>query len=489
MLYIIKGTLYLSVFIAFYMLVMRKTTFIRLNRAMFLGGTFLCMVLPLIEIDMPEGVAMEMPMAIIENALSPAGEGAVELEGAVISTAGNAKNMRPPLVGIVLLAGTLVTLLATTGSYVRMRRMLKSVPVTFIDGSPVRITEADIPSFSWGRHIVISRKDLEENPSILTHERMHVKCGHSIDLMAYAAITTLHWFNPLVWIARTELKMLHEYEADDLTINKGIDATEYQLLLVKKAVGAKRFQLANGFNHSKLKNRITMMHKNKTNKWVRLAYILCVPALIGAMCCCSNRNNSVNEEEQAIPFELLFTDCSVQITSSDGHIGATLRDFTISQLEDIINAARHSGELSINVTYGSDVDDRMIELLKESIRNMDVNKEISGIQISPEAIPFQMVEVKPTFQGGDANTFSRWVNTNLVYPKEAAENKIQGRITLQFTVSETGKVTNVKVLRGVDSLLDKEAVRVVELSPDWTPGMKEGKPVPVTYTFPVIFQL
>ena len=220
MLYIIKGTLYLSVFIAFYMLVMRKTTFIRLNRAMFLGGTFLCMVLPLIEIDMPEGVAMEMPMAIIENALSPAGEGAVELEGAVISTAGNAKDMRPPLVGIVLLAGTLVSLLATTGSYVRMRRMLKSVPVTFIDGTPVRITEADIPSFSWGRHIVISRKDLEENPSILTHERMHVKCGHSIDLMAYAAITTLHWFNPLVWIARTELKMLHEYEADYLTINK-----------------------------------------------------------------------------------------------------------------------------------------------------------------------------------------------------------------------------------------------------------------------------
>ena len=232
-----------------------------------------------------------------------------------------------------------------------------------------------------------------------------------------------------------------------------------------------------------------MMHKNKTNKWMRLAYILCVPALIGAMCCCSNRNNSVNEEEQAIPFELIFSNCSAQITSSDGHIGATLRDFGISQLEDIINTARHSGELSINVTYGSDVDDRMIELLKEGIRNMEINKEISGIQISPEAIPFQLVEVKPTFQGGDANTFSRWVNTNLVYPKEAAENKIQGRITLQFTVSETGKVTNAKVLRGVDPLLDKEALRIIELSPDWTPGKANGRNVPVTFTFPVIFQL
>ena len=489
MLYIIKGTLYLSVFIAFYMLVMRKTTFIRLNRAMFLGGTFLCMVLPLIEIDMPEGVAMEMPMAIIENALSPAGEGAVELEGAVISTAGNAKNMRPPLVGIVLLAGTLVSLLATTGSYVRMRRMLKSVPVTFIDGTPVRITEADIPSFSWGRHIVISRKDLEENPAILTHERMHVKCGHSIDLMAYAAITTLHWFNPLVWIARTELKMLHEYEADDLTINKGIDATEYQLLLVKKAVGAKRFQLANGFNHSKLKNRITMMHKNKTNKWVRLAYILCVPALIGAMCCCSQNKSEASKTDEPVPFELVYMGVTAHITSSDGLLDATVKDFGVKRIKTIINAARYGSTIAIQVTYGPEVKESTIENLKKDLENMETDQKVGEITYSVHTVPFQFVDEKPTFQGGDANTFSRWVNTNLKYPDEAKEKNIQGRVTLSFTVASDGKVYDVKVLRGADPLLDNEAVRVVEMSPDWTPGKVDGIPVAVTYTFPVIFQM
>ena len=82
----------------------------------------------------------------------------------------------------------------------------------------------------------------------------------------------LQWFNPLVWILRTELKMLHEYEADEAVINQGIDAKQYQLLLVKKAVGAQRFQLANGFNHAKLKNRITMMQSTKTNKFRRLLY-------------------------------------------------------------------------------------------------------------------------------------------------------------------------------------------------------------------------
>ena len=484
-LYIIKSTLFLTIFYSFFMLVMRRTTFFRFNRIAFILGTAICMVLPFMNIELPAGNTLNAPIMAIESALSPE---ITALPGSII-TAGEASATNIRLIDVLFVAGAIVSFLITMVSYAGMQRMINSAHGTTADGMNIKVIDKDFPSFSWGKTIVISSKDLTENPAILTHEAMHVKCGHSIDLLAYTVITTLHWFNPLIWIARTELKMLHEYEADELTIKKGIDATQYQLLLVKKAVGAKRFQLANGFNHSKLKNRISMMHKNKTNKWMRLAYILCVPALIGAMCCCSNRNNSVNEEEQPIPFELLFTDCSAQITSSDGHLNATLRDFVISQLEDIINTARHSGELSINVTYGSDVDDRMIELLKEGIRNMDVNKEISGIQISPEAIPFQMVEVKPTFQGGDANTFSRWVNTNLVYPKEAAENKIQGRITLQFTVSETGKVTNVKVLRGVDSILDKEAVRVVELSPDWTPGKSNGRNVPVTYTFPVIFQL
>ena len=109
--------------------------------------------------------------------------------------------------------------------------------------------------------------------------------------------------------------------------------------------------------------------------------------------------------------------------------------------------------------------------------------------IEEEAIPFQLVEEKPTFMGGDANTFSAWVNQRLVYPEIAKENGIQGRVTLQFTVEADGSVTNVKVLRGVDSSLDKEAVRVVSSSPKWAPGKQRDRAVKVTYTFPVIFQL
>ena len=120
---------------------------------------------------------------------------------------------------------------------------------------------------------------------------------------------------------------------------------------------------------------------------------------------------------------------------------------------------------------------------------MDYVEEVAEETIEEEAIPFQLVEEKPSFNGGDANEFSKWVNSRLVYPEIAKENGVQGRVTLQFTVNTDGSVSNVKVLRGVDPSLDKEAVRVVSSSPKWKPGKQRDRAVKVTYTFPVIFQL
>jgi TonB family protein len=416
-LYTIKSTIYLSVFYAFFMLIMRKTTFIRLNRIVFMAGTLTCMILPFINIGVPEGIQGYLPMAVIENALNHPGTESVILDGSVITD--GAEGGTATLIGIILIVGALGSFLIMTRSYLLMKKMIRSVKSTDIDGVPVKITDTDIPSFSWGRHIVISRKDLEKHPAILIHEMMHARCGHSIDLTAYTIVTTLHWFNPLIWIARTELKMLHEYEADELTIDTGIDATQYQLLLVRKAVGAKRFQLANGFNHSKLKNRITMMNKTKTNKWMRLAYILCVPVLIGTMCCCSQIKNGNKD----------------------------------------VSSPEISQETSIPANVGE------------------------------KTYSYDEVEVKPTFQGEDANAFAKWVNTQMKYPEEAKEKGIEGRVVLSFTVASTGKVCDVKVLRGVDPLLDEEAVRTLENAPEWTPGKVNGTAVPVSYVFPLVFML
>ena len=136
-------------------------------------------------------------------------------------------------------------------------------------------------------------------------------------------------------------------------------------------------------------------------------------------------------------------------------------------------------------------DDMFMNLEDDSSLGVEIMDyvEVEEEVVEEEAIPFQLVEEKPSFQGGDANQFSKWVNSRLVYPEIAKENGVQGRVTLQFTVEKDGSVTKVRVLRGVDPSLDKEAVRVVSMSPKWKPGKQRDRAVPVTYTFPVIFQL
>lgn len=140
------------------------------------------------------------------------------------------------------------------------------------------------------------------------------------------------------------------------------------------------------------------------------------------------------------------------------------------------------------------VDDAIINIEDDKLTGVEIRDYTPQAvqeeeEVEEEAIPLAIVEEKPKFQGGDQNDFTKWVFKNIVYPEIAKENGVSGRVTLQFTVDTKGKVTDIKVVRGVDSSLDKEAVRVVSSSPAWTPGKQSGKPVKVRFTFPVIFQL
>ena len=155
----------------------------------------------------------------------------------------------------------------------------------------------------------------------------------------------------------------------------------------------------------------------------------------------------------------------------------------IPVLSDVIDIV--DDEIKVDDVFQTLEDDASLGVDIVDYREEEVVEE----EVEEEAIPFQLVEEKPSFNGGDANEFSKWVNSRLVYPEIAKENGVQGRVTLQFTVESDGRVTNVRVLRGVDESLDKEAVRVIQSSPKWTPGKQRDRAVKVTYQFPVIFQL
>ena len=189
------------------------------------------------------------------------------------------------------------------------------------------------------------------------------------------------------------------------------------------------------------------------------------------------------------------TPAKARITIDGEYVGETPK-FIPNQLigQHTIVAEKEGYEKQtkkIEVTEGAEASLSFTLETKKVAVNSSENPKVPAeiITDNEEAIPFQLVKEKPSFQGGDANQFSKWVNQRLVYPEIARENGVQGRVTLQFIIRKDGSISNIKVIRGVDPALDKEAVRVVSMSPKWTPGMVNGRVVPVTYTFPVIFQL
>ncbi|MBQ1624085.1 MAG: TonB family protein, partial [Bacteroidales bacterium] len=273
--YILKSTLLLAVFDAFFLLVMRRSGWFRFNRITLLAGSAACLLLPLIPFRVNRATLYS---TWLEPVVVAAGDPA---EPAVAATASGMSFSWQAFVLALYLLGALVALVFYLRSYGLMFRLLRRTPSERRDGYTLHLIAQETPSFSWMRHIVINRDDYARYPAILTHERAHVRCGHSVDLLLASLLTVLQWFNPLVWICRSELKLLHEYEADDFVLNQGIDATQYQLLLVKKAVGEKRFLLANGFNHAQLKNRITMMQTTTKAVWKKLFLLLLLPLLAG----------------------------------------------------------------------------------------------------------------------------------------------------------------------------------------------------------------
>lgn len=139
------------------------------------------------------------------------------------------------------------------------------------------------------------------------------------------------------------------------------------------------------------------------------------------------------------------------------------------------------------------LDDVFVNLTEENGQTFAIptykEPEIVEEEEEEEVLPVMVVEVRPTFNGGEANEFSKWVNSRLVYPEPAKEMGLQGRVTLQFTIGTDGRVSDVRVLKGADPILDQEAVRVVSSSPRWSPGKQRDRAVKVSYTFPVIFRL
>ena len=256
-----KTAVILAVFYMFYRLLLSKDTFHRFNRIILLGTAALSFVLPLCVITTHEVVMIP--------AVQPAPQ---VLESATNGTVAAVAEVSEPIWQYVLCVifglgafGVVVMTIISIAKVIGIiaggeRRTLES-------GEILVITDAETPPFSWMKYIVLSREDYENGYSqILTHEKAHIALWHSWDILFVDMITALQWFNPAMWMLKADLRAIHEFEADDAVLRSGADIKEYQYLLIRKAVSKSGYSVANSFNHSTLKARITMMLNQKSSR-------------------------------------------------------------------------------------------------------------------------------------------------------------------------------------------------------------------------------
>ena len=269
--YILKSSLCLALFYLFYRLLLSKETFHRFNRLALLGVLALSGAIPFVKITLQKSA--EAGISFDEFMLVPEVAPSVVMEEVSTPFPWMALVLLVYGLGIVFFWGRHLWSLA------RMCRVLRSSRREKMDGGiTLFIHKEKVAPFSWMNIIVLSEEDMQESGDvILAHERAHIKNRHSWDLLLAEVCVFLQWFNPAAWLLKQELQTVHEYEADEWVINNGIDAKTYQLLIIKKAVGARLYSIANSFNHSSLKKRITMMIKKKSNPWARLKYLYVLP--------------------------------------------------------------------------------------------------------------------------------------------------------------------------------------------------------------------
>lgn len=535
--YILKSSLCLALFYLFYRLLLSKETFHRFNRIALLGVMLISCLLPLIRVTVDQATVVNTSVMLVEEdmLMYPWEMQAVVQEEAAFP-------WREWLVAVYFL-GILFFLLRNFLSlgYVfylirhsRCRRMENGICLV--------VHQAGFAPFSWMKYIVISQTDLDENGTdILIHEEAHIRNRHSWDLLLVELCVWLQWFNPAAWLLKQELQNVHEYEADEAVLRQGIDAKRYQMLLIKKAVGARLYSIANSFNHSSLKKRITMMIRKKSNPWARAKYLYVLPLAavtvaafarpeisepldeissvkVNDLSAITGKNSPENLSVAAtsaadVTLKMKVTDQSgspivgasvLIVNSTSGTLTDSEGNFTLKVGDDQRISVSYIGMKSVELSVKECLEKQIKEVRLTS--DADSGPQLTVVSQSSESASqkapqhnttsepqnteevFMVVENMPEFPGG-LNACLKFLADHVAYPKEAAEKKIQGRVIVQFVVMKDGSIANARVIRSVDPLLDAEALRVIGLMPKWKPGTQRGQAVNVKFTMPITFRL
>ena len=444
LIYDVKVAVLIAVFYMFYRLMLAHETFHRVNRLVLLTTAVASFVLPLCVFTMHKTV-------MVDYDYSQLGELAMnESVVSVVPTDNQPSVILTTVLPVLFIIGMLATLVHTLISLIRIQLLIhRSEKHPQEDGTVICVTgNTALSPFSWMHYIVMNRSDYEaHDAAILAHERGHIRLRHSWDLLFVDLLTALQWFNPAMWMLRADLRAIHEYEADGEVLSLGINARQYQYLLISKAAGIGGYSLANGISHSTLKNRINMMLHKKSNRTSLLKLFALVP-IVGITLALNAR--TVND--------YVYDGPQKQNPVKKGKKNTTIK----------------VGTQEIKVT----------EALKDDKATTVTMNVVEDEQNATDDKVFDVVENMPEFNGG-MGALMQYLSDNIRYPEE---KDIQGRVIVRFVVGKDGSISNAQVVKSVHPSFDAEALRIINNMPKWIPGTQNGKPVNVKYVVPINFK-
>ena len=446
--YDLKVAALIAVFYMFYRLMLARETFHRVNRIVLLTTAVASFVLPLCVITLHETVSMPMPTL------------AVDADALLAEPVAEAEVPQVPLWQIVLpilfIIGMVATLAYTLWSLFRIHKLIKnSEQHPQQDGTTICVTgNADLSPFSWMHYIVMNRSDYEAaDPAILAHERGHIRLRHSWDLLLVDTLTALQWFNPAIWMLRQDLRAIHEYEADGEVLSLGINARQYQYLLITKAAGIGGYSLANGISHSTLKNRIHMMLHKKSSSNRLLKLIALVPIVGIALALNAETVTDVvytNDTAEAPSVETMIADAikkaETESTKADSkaitfrvvfwpenaHIAGVPVKVIKNGKTILETETDDNGQAAVKAPFGSTVMFTLVDKTKE----VKVTKELLDIAAKRT--------ISVAFGEGAENFENKPVTVKgVVYDSEPTPTPIVGAI-VRVVGSTKGVVTNQK---------------------------------------------
>ncbi len=505
--FLLESGISLSALSLIYLIFLRKETFFRTNRIFLLFSVVFSLLLPLLHIPVfapQSNMIEEIKVTPYQNLL----------ETVIVSSQGFSETVETTVASSQLIIwGYLLGLMVFLSLFLlrsfQLWRLIKQSEIIEAGAYKLAVVNSPISPFAFLKYIFISSnfREMPGHERMLLHETEHVKQGHTYDILILEVLTIFQWFNPFMWLLKRAIRENHEYLADKAVLSAGVRPADYAELLLGQFIGGP-YLATSHFNYSLIRNRIRMMTRMESPR-IALAKIspgLLLGAALVVIFACEQKNSletvmqlpaTTSEKSLDVPgntISAFFKGDTLTLNASPADLKkieellaserlVTVKEVNGSQMDIVKSGNKQiAREPSAPQKHVSEEQDRDSSSPSAKSEPSSPQKHVSEEQV------FFIVEEMPEFPGGE-QALRNHIATSVNYPAEAQQKGTQGRVYVQFVVSKDGSVKNATVVRGVDPLLDREALHVVNSLPSWIPGKQRGQAVSVSYTVPISFVL